>query len=550
MGMICNSFSINLCFANGKIVPMESGVDNEGSVVFSDRMIQESDVKSFESIRAMIENKILICGCNLLSGDNYKFDDGFEDDEGDDGYEKEWEDYWDSVSEYDYSDLCGVILLANDEGVHRIDYIIINVKPSFKTLSGSKDQSFVKDASGRGSFVPDLSSFCRELIKDLPIAKTSSSMSTSTKSTTKSKQDSSSSDKNSNADENFQYILRNSKPRRYEITSYIGTSSSVDVPETIGGIKVEKFSLGERSDITKISIPDSVEYDVSPLLKCEGLYDDLGNLIINGRLVRIKNITPIIRIPDGVHTIAESVLYWYEKDKYNRHKGQQDEIIEELFLPEGLKRIERFAFKECKSLRTIHFPKSLEEIGRWAFEHCTSLTEIVLPDDTKNIGPYAFHSCRSLRVIKVPSTCQIGEQAFGGCSETGKGHTIVNGIFFDADPYDDDIIVPPEVWSMSACCIGQPGDILSSVTITDNIKYISENAFECTGIRRFRVVDHLTGKPLFETKKFKSSYSSYTTLDCSTEFKKVCDLICAGKFSARSALSKYGTVFSVKDGGK
>lgn len=350
-----------------------------------------------------------------------------------------------------------------------------------------------------------------------------------------------------NADENFQYIVRKGKPQRCEITSYIGTSSSVDVPETIGGIKVEKFSLGERRDISKISIPDSVEYDVSQLLNCEGLYDDLGNLIINGRLVRIKNITPIIRIPDGVHTIAESVLYWYEEDKYNRHKGQQDEIIEELFLPEGLKRIERFAFKECKSLRSIQFPKSLEEIEKGAFEHCELLTEIVLPEGAKKIGSYAFQSCRSLRVIRVPSDCQIDEQAFEGCSRSGEGPTIVNGIFFDADPYDDDIIVPPEVWSMSAYCIGQPGDILSSVTITDNIKHISENAFWAEGIRRFRVVDHLTGKPLFETKKFKSTSSG---LNCSPDFKKVCDLICAGKFSARSALTKYGTVFSAKDWGK
>ncbi len=173
MGMICNSFSINLCFANGKTVSMESGVDNEGSVGFSDRMIQEDDVKSFESTRSMIEDKILICGCNLLSGDDYKYD-GFEDEddyeEDDDGYAMEWEDYWDSVSEYDYSDLCGVILMTHDEGAHRIDYVITHVKPSFKTLSGSKEQSFVKDDSGRGSFVPDLESCFRELINDLPIA--------------------------------------------------------------------------------------------------------------------------------------------------------------------------------------------------------------------------------------------------------------------------------------------------------------------------------------------------------------------------------------------
>ena len=588
MGMICNSFSINLCFANGKTISMNSGVDNEGPVCFSDRMIQESDVESFESIRSMIEDKILIFGCNLLSGGDYEDDDDYEEDD-DDGYEMEWEDYWDSVSEYDYSDLCGIILLTHDEGVHRIDYIVIHVKPSFKTSTGSKDQSFVKDDSGRGDFVPDIESCFRELIKDLPIAKTSSSKSKSAKSTTKSdstkaKKGSSSSGKNSNADENFQdenfkYILRKKKydfdlgkeveSPRYEITSYIGTSSSVEVPETIGGIKVEEFSLGERRDILKISIPESIEYDVGQLLKCEGLYDDLGNLIVNGRLLRMKNITPILRIPDGVHTIAESVIYWYEVDEYHHshHAYQRDDIIEELILPEGLKRIEGEAFKNCESLRTIQFPKSLEEIGyetfsgceslteivlpesleeikSGAFSHCKSLTEIVIPEGTKKIGMRAFEACKSLRVIRVPSTCQIDEEAFGHCSEAGEGHTIVNGILFDVDTYDDVIIVPPEVESISAYAIGQPGDILDSVIITDNIKYISDSAFWCTGIRRFKVVDHLTGKLLFETNKFKSSYSSYTTLDSSQRFKKVCDLICAGKFSE---LADYGKVFTEDD---
>ena len=177
MGMICNSYSINLCFAHGKIVSTESGVENEARVWFSDRRIQEADVESFESIKSMIEDKILIFGCNLLSDDGSRFDNGFgdedeyEDEEDDNVYKEEWERYWASVLKYDYSDLCGVILMTlNDvvEGVNRIDYIFIHVKPSFKTISGSKDQSFVKDASGRGSFVPDLSSFCRELIKDLP----------------------------------------------------------------------------------------------------------------------------------------------------------------------------------------------------------------------------------------------------------------------------------------------------------------------------------------------------------------------------------------------
>ena len=522
MNKICNSFSISLCFANGDDVSEYFKVKNEGNASFSDRIIQEIDVKSFESIRSMIEEKIIVFDGDVIL--NYK------------DLKTKWNDYWNSVSDRDYSDLNSVILMTLDDLNHRINYTIIHIKSSFKVITGEEKQKFQAFRTGTGfvkveqyllengkcvsGFIgPTLPHYLSYLLDNMPYA-----------------------------DNNFQYIFRKKDYPRYEITSYIGTSSSVDVPETIGGIKVEKFSLGERRDITKISIPNSVEFDNRQMLECEGLYDDLGNLIVGGRLVRIKKITPTIRIPDGVQTIAETVLYWDENDKMHSH--QNDDVIEELYLPEGLKRIESYAFKECRSLRTIHFPKSLEEIGRWAFEHCKSLTEIVLPESTKKIGRAAFESCRSLRVIKVPSTCQIDECAFERCSNSEIGSAIVNGIFFDAYSYDDVVIMPPEVWSISANSFDMPGAILDEVTITDNIKYISEDAFGVTGIRRFRVVDHLTGKPLFETKKFKSSYSSGITLDCSPEFKKVCDLICAGKFSANSALSKFGTVFSAKDKGK
>lgn len=285
MGMICNSYSINLCFANGKIVSTESGVENEARVWFSDRKIQEADVESFESIKSMIEDKILIFGCNLLSGDGSRFDDGFgdedeyEDEEDDNIYKEEWERYWDSVLKYDYSDLCGVILMTlNDvvEGVNRIDYIFIHVKPSFKTVSGSKDQSFVKDASGRGSFVPDLSSFCRELIKDLPEdsekalkGKTTANKSskTSAKTTTSAKTESS---KNASTATKKKSVA----PISFNVSQFEGIHEVTEAPERVW--------IG---NCWSIEVPVGFSYTFDPD-KVEGLF---GTMEFQFRIQKSKD---------------------------------------------------------------------------------------------------------------------------------------------------------------------------------------------------------------------------------------------------------------------
>lgn len=58
---------------------------------------------------------------------------------------------------------------------------------------------------------------------------------------------------------------------------------------------------------------------------------------------------------------------------------------------------------------------SVEEIGEYAFRDC-ALEEIILPETLRKIGRYAFYNCQSLERITLSDTLSdIGSGAFTGC---------------------------------------------------------------------------------------------------------------------------------------
>lgn len=89
--------------------------------------------------------------------------------------------------------------------------------------------------------------------------------------------------------------------------------------------------------------------------------------------------------------------------------------LEEVLIPEGVKRIGEGAFMSCTALNAISIPNSVTEIGFQAFQG-SALSEIILPKDLKNIAANAFMNCPCLTEIELPSgLTEIGEYAFAGC---------------------------------------------------------------------------------------------------------------------------------------
>ena len=49
-------------------------------------------------------------------------------------------------------------------------------------------------------------------------------------------------------------------------------------------------------------------------------------------------------------------------------------------IPDSVTSIERYAFSECRGLKSITIPNSVTSIGMCAFHNCTRLESITIPD--------------------------------------------------------------------------------------------------------------------------------------------------------------------------
>lgn len=93
-----------------------------------------------------------------------------------------------------------------------------------------------------------------------------------------------------------------------------------------------------------------------------------------------------VEISEGVERIGECAFYKC--------------AMRGLKTPSTLKRIQRGAFCDCWTLRSIEFSEGLEEIGEGCFRHCHSLEKIVLPSTLKKLGKNCFADCPNLKEIR------------------------------------------------------------------------------------------------------------------------------------------------------
>jgi len=91
--------------------------------------------------------------------------------------------------------------------------------------------------------------------------------------------------------------------------------------------------------------------------------------------------------------------------------------LEEVVIPNSVKRIAYEAFKWCFKLKVVRFGTGLESIGNEAFYDCDKLKSIHIPGNLKTVGNGAFWGCSSLTAVQFPdTTTEIGLDVFERCS--------------------------------------------------------------------------------------------------------------------------------------
>lgn len=94
-----------------------------------------------------------------------------------------------------------------------------------------------------------------------------------------------------------------------------------------------------------------------------------------------------------------------------------DELVEELVIPNGVTAISSYAFLGCSSITKITIPNSVVEIGNYVFSNCTALKSAEIGVGVTDIGIGAFAGCASLTSISVPQNVKtIAQSAFKDCS--------------------------------------------------------------------------------------------------------------------------------------
>ena len=93
-----------------------------------------------------------------------------------------------------------------------------------------------------------------------------------------------------------------------------------------------------------------------------------------------------------------------------------DSTITKVVLPEGIEKINSYAFANLTALEEVVFPSTLEHIDYGAFYNCTSLKKITFSGDNnlKVINQNSFENCAIEGTLELPSVCVISDYAFAG----------------------------------------------------------------------------------------------------------------------------------------
>lgn len=216
------------------------------------------------------------------------------------------------------------------------------------------------------------------------------------------------------------------------LTHYYGNGGVVTIPERLSLREIGAFSFSNSEYVLK-----SEE---------ELLVDDSS--LSKQWFIGENTITKVI-IPEGV-------------EKINAYAFANLSALEEIVLPSTLEAIEYGAFYNCVSLEKITFSgeNNLKIINQSAFEGCNlqgtldlsaacvisdyafagnqELEKVHLPETLQTIGQYAFAGCKSLSEVTVTAAkVKYGQYAFTGCESLTyfevNTAVIPAGMFYECD---------------------------------------------------------------------------------------------------------------------
>ena len=214
--------------------------------------------------------------------------------------------------------------------------------------------------------------------------------------------------------------------------------SNIIIPNNVTNIEEAAFSNCEG--LTAINIPNSIKtIGFGAFDGCNKLLTiDIPNSVesIGGRAFRDCESLNKITIPNSVKTIGNNA--------FENCSG-----LLAINIPNSVDSIGEYAFRNCESLINItvssNNKKYLSKDGVLFNYNGTELiqyplgdgkSEYVIPNNVEKIGKYAFYNCKNLRSVTINESVKvIAEYAFSDCIN-------LNNLFIQRQTYNNIVIVP------------------------------------------------------------------------------------------------------------
>ena len=206
-------------------------------------------------------------------------------------------------------------------------------------------------------------------------------------------------------------------------------------------------------------------------------------------------------------------------------------------IPDGVKKIGRWAFIRCIELKSIIFPSSLNEIGESAFDGCIGLTSLSIPSSVSNIHENAFYDCGSIETISVHSNNTYYDSR-SNCNAIIKksDNSLIRGCNNTEIPNN---VVTIGFGAFSGCTD------MNSITLPNSILSIKNYAF--SGCSKLSLVSSEIDNPFDISENVFSNIASHATLQVPNGTKSLYQAFSGWTKNFKDIIEKARTVtFSIK----
>jgi hypothetical protein len=148
--------------------------------------------------------------------------------------------------------------------------------------------------------------------------------------------------------------------------------------------------------------------------------------------------------------------------------------VKKYAIPDGVKQIEKYAFKYNEQIEEIIVPESVETIGEGAFSKCMSLKKVALPSNMAELPNELFYESKNLSSVKWPdNVTKIGKKCFADTAL--KKVAIPEGVV--------------EISDYAFATTGWSANLIESIEVPKSVQKIGISI--CAGVKDITVYDSI-----------------------------------------------------------